>query len=85
MEGGHDGHCELPRGYPPAVYGCSRRGHLGPIPRRPGNGYYGTVRAVPPPPSQVGHLVAAGIDRTAGGGARERRSNSLPPWRRHGP
>ena len=67
MEGGHDGHCELPCGCPPAVYGCSRRGHMGPFPRRPGNRYHGTARPVPPPPSRVGHLVTAGTDRTAGG------------------
>ena len=67
MEGGHDGHRELPRGCPPDVYGCSRRGGRGPVPRRPGNGYYGTVRPVPPPLSRVGHLVATCIDRTTRG------------------
>ena len=82
MEGGHDGHCELPRGRPPAVHGCPKRGHSGPFTRRPGNCYYHRVRPGPPPPGRVGHLVTAGTNHIAGGwrqGKEKQQSCTLVP------
>ena len=74
MEGGYGGHCEFTRGCPPDVYGCSRRGGLGPVPRRPGNGHHSTARPVPSPPSRVSHLVAAGMT----GGWRQGKGQQQP-------
>ena len=55
---------------------------MGSFPRRPGNGYHGTVRPGPPPPGQEGHLFTAGTDRTAGGwrqGKEKQQSFPLAP------
>ena len=77
MEGSHDGHRKFACGCPPDVYGCPRRGSLGPAPRRAGSKHQSTTRPVPLPPGRVGYLAAADIDRTTGGW-RQGKGQQLP-------
>ena len=65
VEGSHDDYSELPRGRPPPVHGCPRRGPVGSFPRRPGGSHHITGRPGAPPPVRLGHLSTTGSDHMA--------------------
>ena len=82
VEGGHDGHRGCAHRGAPDVHGHSGRDGLGHSTRRPGRGHRGTARPVPLPPSRVGQLATAGIDRATDGwcqGKGQQESTPLAP------